>query len=96
MTWILLVGFFVGLLLTVVGGVWLFINIYTRPLLEAEVRMMEDHGKFHNEPEYIRTLRVARSGFELEASVRNRVIAAGLTAVGLLLVAISVGVWLYG
>ncbi len=84
---ITILAWIVGVLLTVVGGVWWFCNALMRPLNEAEVRMMQENGKLsEDEPEFMKDFRVARSEGDLMDNLRARPKAIGIFVAGVVII----------
>ncbi|MCH8986761.1 hypothetical protein IIA94_01185 [Patescibacteria group bacterium] len=75
----------IGIVVMVVGLTWLAFSIAFRKLTKSEVEMMKKDGKFDGEPEFMRSFRVARAGWDLVSSTRHLALSSFIFIVGVII-----------
>lgn len=83
-SWAILIS---GVLITMLGIWWWAILYFFIPITKVEVNMMKEGGKFEGEEDYMQTYRVARSEFDLESELHQRIWARVTVLIGVFIIA---------
>lgn len=84
-----IIGWVIGAILTLIGGIWLICNLMMHGLVKTEVELMKRETKIEGEPDYMKDFRVFRSEWDLEINERNKYKAISILVIGILILILA-------